>query len=92
MRIGTRASALALAQANLIAERVVGSEICPVSSAAEGAPAMDKSRWVAGLEAAYQSSYFRVPLFLHHGRASTRSARRAGLPNLDAISVAREQL
>jgi hydroxymethylbilane synthase len=53
MRIGTRASALALAQARTVAERVPGSELVPISSRAEAdAGAGDKSRFVAALERA----------------------------------------
>jgi len=53
MRIGTRASALALAQANGVAERVAGGELVPIRSAAEAALG-DKSRFVAALEQALQ--------------------------------------
>jgi hydroxymethylbilane synthase len=56
MRVGTRASALALAQAKLVAERIEGAELCPISSSAETADAppgeADKSRFVAALQAA----------------------------------------
>jgi hydroxymethylbilane synthase len=55
MRIGTRRSALALAQAELIAEQLGGCEIVPMltsgdSDAEHPADAADKSRWVAELE------------------------------------------
>lgn len=58
MRIGTRRSALALAQANLILERLTaaGHEECELvpmlTSGDRGADASDKSRWVSELEAA----------------------------------------
>jgi len=53
MRIGTRRSALALAQANLVAELLGGGEIVQiVTSGDRGAPAQDKSRWVGELEQA----------------------------------------
>jgi hydroxymethylbilane synthase len=58
MRIGTRRSALALAQANLILERLTaaGHEDCELvpmlTSGDRGADASDKSRWVTELEAA----------------------------------------
>jgi hydroxymethylbilane synthase len=56
MRIGTRRSALALAQAKLVAEMIGGEqapEIVPILSDGDrGAPAGDKSRWVAQLERA----------------------------------------
>jgi hydroxymethylbilane synthase len=53
MRIGTRASALALAQAELVAQALAGAEIVPiVTSGDRGAAVGDKSRWVAELERA----------------------------------------
>ncbi|HXR28875.1 MAG TPA: hydroxymethylbilane synthase [Solirubrobacteraceae bacterium] len=51
MRIGTRASALALAQARELAELLGGAEIVPLSTRGDrGAVAQDKARWVAELE------------------------------------------
>jgi hydroxymethylbilane synthase len=51
MRIGTRGSALALAQARLVAELLGDCEIVPVvTSGDRGVAAEDKSRWVAELE------------------------------------------
>jgi hydroxymethylbilane synthase len=58
MRIGTRRSALALAQAGLVAERLESArpgswEIVPIITRGDrGAPAEDKSRWVGELEEA----------------------------------------
>jgi hydroxymethylbilane synthase len=53
MRIGARASALALAQAELVAQALTGAEIVPiVTSGDRGAAVADKSRWVAELERA----------------------------------------
>ncbi|HTA31985.1 MAG TPA: hydroxymethylbilane synthase [Solirubrobacteraceae bacterium] len=61
MRIGTRRSALALAQANLVLERLTasgyeGGELVPKLAAGDragaGAGANDKSRWVSELERA----------------------------------------
>jgi len=53
MRIGTRASALALAQAELVAQALGGAEVVPiVTSGDRGAAVRDKSRWVAELERA----------------------------------------
>jgi hydroxymethylbilane synthase len=50
MRLGTRGSALALAQANWVAERIEGPvEIVTFSAAG---PVADKSRWVSALEQA----------------------------------------
>ena len=53
LRIGTRRSALALAQARLVAEAVGGGELVEIVTAGDrGAPGGDKSRWVAELERA----------------------------------------
>ncbi|MEA2315316.1 MAG: hydroxymethylbilane synthase [Solirubrobacteraceae bacterium] len=53
MRIGTRRSALALAQAELIAALLGGGELIPiVTSGDRGAQGEDKSRWVHELEQA----------------------------------------
>jgi hydroxymethylbilane synthase len=54
MRIGTRGSALALAQARLVAGLLGGAEIVTIATAgdAPGAHGGDKSRWVAELERA----------------------------------------
>jgi hydroxymethylbilane synthase len=53
MRIGTRASALALAQAELVAALLGGGEIVPVvTSGDRGEASEDKSRWVSELERA----------------------------------------
>jgi hydroxymethylbilane synthase len=59
MRLGTRRSALALAQANLVAELLPGCEIVPVVTSGDRdatgdqqPPDQDKSRWVRELESA----------------------------------------
>ncbi len=53
MRIGTRASALALAQAELVVGALKEGEVVPIlTSGDRGAEAADKSRWVAELEQA----------------------------------------
>ena len=53
MRLGTRRSALALAQAELVARALGGCELVPITTGGDhGAPASDKSRWVAELEQA----------------------------------------
>jgi hydroxymethylbilane synthase len=53
MRIGTRASALALAQAELVVQALAGGEVVPiVTSGDRGAAVGDKSRWVVELERA----------------------------------------
>jgi hydroxymethylbilane synthase len=53
LRIGTRRSPLALAQARLVAEALGGGELVEIVTAGDrGAPGGDKSRWVAELERA----------------------------------------
>jgi hydroxymethylbilane synthase len=53
LRIGTRRSALALAQARLVADALGGGELVEIITAGDrGAPGGDKSRWVAELERA----------------------------------------
>jgi hydroxymethylbilane synthase len=53
MRIGTRGSALALAQANWVAARLDGAEVVVLrTSGDDGRAAGDKSRWVDTIEAA----------------------------------------
>jgi hydroxymethylbilane synthase len=67
MRIGTRRSALALAQADLLAELLGAGEIVPiVTSGDRGAPAEDKSRWVRELERALQEG--EVDLAVHSAK------------------------
>jgi len=54
MRIGTRGSALALAQARWVADRLRGNiEVVPITTSGDrGAAIADKSRWVSELERA----------------------------------------
>jgi hydroxymethylbilane synthase len=104
MRVGTRASALALAQAKLVADRIEGAELVPVTTSAETADALpgeaDKSRFVAGLEAALARgeidvavhSAKDVPAQLAEGLALVATPRRAsaqdvlcGAPSLDGL-------
>jgi hydroxymethylbilane synthase len=78
MRIGTRRSALALAQAELIAKLLGGAEIVPMltsgdtdsrrtePTATPTAPADDKSRWVAELEDALSSG--EIDLAVHSAK------------------------
>jgi hydroxymethylbilane synthase len=67
MRIGTRRSALALAQAQLIADLLGGAEIVPITTSGDrGAPAEDKSRWVAELEQALMRG--EVDLAVHSAK------------------------
>jgi hydroxymethylbilane synthase len=67
MRIGTRASALALAQAELVAALLGGGEIVPiVTSGDRGEAIEDKSRWVAELESALAGG--RLDLAVHSAK------------------------
>jgi hydroxymethylbilane synthase len=72
MRIGTRRSALALAQAQLVADRLeagnhVGCEIVPITTRGDrGASGEDKSRWVADLEQALLSG--EIDLAVHSAK------------------------
>ena len=53
LRVGTRGSALALAQAHWVAERVEGTEIVEIVTSGDRARGVgDKSRWVDTIEAA----------------------------------------
>jgi hydroxymethylbilane synthase len=64
IRIGTRGSALALAQARWVAERLDGeSEVVTVSSDGQEG---DKSRWVSGLERALLED--RIDLAVHSAK------------------------
>jgi hydroxymethylbilane synthase len=67
MRIGTRRSALALAQARLVAERLGACEIVPVTTSGDrGGSREDKSRWVAELEDALLDG--RIDLAVHSAK------------------------
>jgi uroporphyrinogen III methyltransferase / synthase len=67
MRIGTRGSALALAQAGLVAELLGDSEIIPfVTSGDRGAASNDKSRWVLELEDALRRG--EIDLAVHSAK------------------------
>jgi hydroxymethylbilane synthase len=67
MRIGTRRSALALAQANHVAGLFEGAEIVPfVTRGDRGAVAEDKSRWVAELEDALLAG--KIDLAVHSAK------------------------
>jgi hydroxymethylbilane synthase len=87
MRIGTRASALALAQAELVAALLGGGEIVPiVTSGDRGVASEDKSRWVAELERALAGGQLDlavhsakdVPGTLAEGLALVGTTPRAG--------------
>jgi hydroxymethylbilane synthase len=67
MRIGTRGSALALAQAGLVAELLGDSEIVPfVTSGDRGVASNDKSRWVLELEDALRRE--EIDLAVHSAK------------------------
>jgi hydroxymethylbilane synthase len=68
MRIGTRGSALALAQAEWVAARLEGQvEIVPISTLGDrGAAVEDKSRWVSELERALLEG--RIDLAVHSAK------------------------
>lgn len=67
MRIGTRRSALALAQAEQVAQMLGGAEIVPIVTEGDRGKAIgDKSRWVAELEQALQRG--EVDLAVHSAK------------------------
>ncbi|MGO9489480.1 MAG: hydroxymethylbilane synthase [Solirubrobacteraceae bacterium] len=67
MRIGTRRSALALAQAGLVAGMLGEAEIVPIVTGGDrGAGPEDKSRWVDELERALQEE--RIDLAVHSAK------------------------
>ncbi len=74
MRIGTRGSALALAQAGHVAELLGAGELVEISTpgddasapSAERPPAGDKSRWVSGLERALAAG--EIDLAVHSAK------------------------
>jgi hydroxymethylbilane synthase len=67
MRIGTRRSALALAQAEMVAAMLGGAEIVPIVTEGDrGAGPADKSRWVAELEQALLAG--RIDIAVHSAK------------------------
>jgi hydroxymethylbilane synthase len=67
MRLGTRRSALALAQAEIVAALIGGCEIVPiVTSGDRGAREGDRSRWVAELEQALAAG--EIDLAVHSAK------------------------
>lgn len=67
MRIGTRRSALALAQAQLVAELLGDCEIVPIVTAGDrGERATDKARWTAALEDALANG--EIDLAVHSAK------------------------
>lgn len=66
MRIGTRGSALALAQAESIAAAIEDAEIVPIETAGDRGAGTDKSRFVREIEAALLDE--RVDLAVHSAK------------------------
>ncbi len=68
MRVGTRGSALALAQARWVAEQLdPGAELVPITTSGDRAAAVgDKSRWVSELEAALLED--RIDIAVHSAK------------------------
>jgi len=67
MRLATRRSALALAQAELVSRELGGCELVPIATGGDrGAPAQDKSRWVDELERALLEG--RADLAVHSAK------------------------
>ena len=82
MRIGTRRSALALAQAEMVAEMLGGAELVPIVTGGDrGVAVGDKSRWVAELEEALLEG--RIDIAVHS--AKDLPGERA--PGLDLLGA-----
>ncbi|CAA9488672.1 MAG: Porphobilinogen deaminase [uncultured Solirubrobacteraceae bacterium] len=63
LRIGTRGSALALAQAATVADRLDGARLIPIVTSGDARPdAGDKGRWVGSLERALLSGEIDVAI------------------------------
>jgi len=74
LRIGTRGSALALAQARTVADRIPDSELVVVESS--GSPEADKARWTSALE---QALLDRDVDLLIHSAKDVPAERPAGI-------------
>jgi hydroxymethylbilane synthase len=82
MRIGTRRSALALAQAQMVAEMLGGAELVPIVTGGDrGLGVGDKSRWVAELEQALLEG--RIDIAVHSAK-DLPGGRAPGLELLGA--------
>ena len=67
LRIGTRGSALALAQAATVADRLEGAELITIATSGDARPdAGDKGRWVGALERALLSG--EIDLAIHSAK------------------------
>ena len=83
IRIGTRGSALALAQAGWVAERIdVETELVTITTAGDrGVAAEDKSRWVSELERALLSS--QIDIAVH----SAKDVPAELAPGLELVAI-----
>lgn len=83
IRIGTRGSALALAQARWVAERLEGeTELVTISTSGDrGADPQDKSRWVSELERALLEG--RIELAVH----SAKDVPAELAPGLELVAI-----
>jgi hydroxymethylbilane synthase len=83
MRIGTRGSALALAQARSVADRLgVDSELVPITTAGDrGVGPADKSRWVSALERALLAG--TVDIVVH----SAKDVPAEIAPGLELVAI-----
>ena len=83
IRIGTRGSALALAQARWVAERIAGqTELVTITTAGDrGAAKEDKSRWVSELERALLSE--QVEIAVH----SAKDVPAELAPGLELVAI-----
>jgi hydroxymethylbilane synthase len=102
MRLGTRRSALALAQAEAVAQALGGAELVPMATRGDGPERSgeDKSRWVAELEDALRAdeidlavhSAKDVPSRLPEGLALLGAPPRAGAQDVLCGAGALEEL
>lgn len=83
IRVGTRASALALTQAQWVAQRLPDeTELVPIKTAGDGSAAGgDKSRWVSGLEQALLEG--EIDLAVH----SAKDVPAELAPNLSLVAI-----
>ncbi|MBI5106782.1 MAG: hydroxymethylbilane synthase [Solirubrobacterales bacterium] len=87
MRLGTRGSALALAQARMVADALGGAELVEITTSGDRGGGSDKARWVDAIEAALARG--EVDLAVHSakdvpGELADGMALAAALPREDA--------
>jgi hydroxymethylbilane synthase len=90
MRLGTRASALALAQTESVLRALGGGEIVHVTTSGDSGAAGDKSRWVDGIERALLAG--EIDLAVHSakdvpGRLAPGLALLASMPRAASADV-----